>query len=58
MCEFDRNHPSLMCQAVGLGGWKWISEDENEVAELDRTFAPPNLFNINVSSNCQTEHLK
>jgi len=29
------DHPALMCQAVRLKGWKWISEEEKEVAELD-----------------------
>lgn len=39
MRGFDRDHPALLCKAVKLGGWKWISEDKDEVAELDRTSA-------------------
>ncbi|KAG8708257.1 hypothetical protein FRC11_006616, partial [Ceratobasidium sp. 423] len=31
----DVNHPALMCTSVNLVGWKWISEDVEEVGELD-----------------------
>ncbi|CAE6420447.1 unnamed protein product [Rhizoctonia solani] len=33
----DVNHPALMCTSVKLVGWKWISEDMEEVRELDGT---------------------
>ncbi|GAB1518029.1 hypothetical protein RhiTH_001087 [Rhizoctonia solani] len=31
----DVNHPALMCQSVTLANWKWISQDQDEVMELD-----------------------
>ncbi|CAE7126146.1 unnamed protein product [Rhizoctonia solani] len=31
----DVNHPALMCKSVALVDWKWISEDPEEIMELD-----------------------
>ncbi|CAE6445850.1 unnamed protein product [Rhizoctonia solani] len=31
----DVNHPALMCESVTLVDWKWISEDAEEVEELN-----------------------
>ncbi|KAF8698582.1 tRNA methyl transferase, partial [Rhizoctonia solani] len=37
----DVNHPALMCQSVTLANWKWISQDQDEVMELDDKASGP-----------------
>ncbi|KAF8749411.1 tRNA methyl transferase [Rhizoctonia solani] len=37
----DVNHPALMCQSVTLANWKWISQDQDEVMELDEKASGP-----------------
>ncbi|KAG9079627.1 hypothetical protein FRC06_007619 [Ceratobasidium sp. 370] len=35
------DHPALMCTSVRLRGWKWISEDVDELRELDGRASGP-----------------
>ncbi|KAG9091220.1 hypothetical protein FS749_016707 [Ceratobasidium sp. UAMH 11750] len=35
------DHPALMCTSVKLKGWKWISEDADELRELNERASSP-----------------
>ncbi|KAG8777735.1 hypothetical protein FRC12_000237 [Ceratobasidium sp. 428] len=40
----DRTHPALTCTSVRLRGWKWVSEDVEELRKLtERASAPTGL---------------